>query len=166
MTFSLPLAVPRAVELRAMASDASLLLLVGGLAMLSAIMVLVAIQNVVPEKPATARAKAAGFWPRRPKKVPSGLAVDRAMARIAHLKLGEPRILQARSRTTRVRLYGCPTCAVEAPEPAPSAAGPSCPRERGGVEQAFRDIYGGRVAAWEIACRRRGDDACEFEVKH
>ena len=165
-------AMPRAVELRAMASDASLLLLVGGLAMLTVIMILVAIQNAVPER--AGGGGAAGFgktessitrmWPRRPKLVNSGLPVDKAMARIVHLKLGEPRILQARSRTTRVRLYGCPGCSFELADATPVNA--TCNRERAGVEQAFKDVYGGRVSAWEIACRRRGDDACDFEVKH
>lgn len=164
-------AMPRAVELRAMASDASLLLLVGGLAMLTVIMILVGIQNAVPER---SGGGAAGFgrtkntitrmWPRRPKLVASGLPVDKAMARIVHLKLGEPRILQARSRTTRVRLYGCPGCSFELVDAKPVNA--TCNRERAGVEQAFKDVYGGRVSAWEIACRRRGDDACDFEVKH
>src|SRR5688572_27302901 len=145
-------ALPSGVELRAMAADASLLLLVGGLAMLSVIMVLVGIQNVVPEKAGSA----AGFgrvaetsitrmWPRRPKLIASGLPVDKAMARIVHLKLGEPRILQARSRTTRVRLYGCPGCAFELTEGAGAAANSGCSRERAGVEQAFKDVYGGRV---------------------
>ena len=162
-------AIPRAVELRAMAADASLLLLVGGLAMLSVIMVLVAIQNVVPERmpsPAAVGGESglSRMWPKRPKKIASGLPVDKAMARIVHLKLGEPRILQARSRTTRVRLYGCPGCSFELAEATPVNA--TCNRERGGVEQAFKDVYGGRVSAWEIACRRRGDDACDFEVKH
>ena len=164
------LAFPSSVELRARAADASLLLLVGGLAMLTVIMVLVGIQNAVPER---AGGSAAGFgadagitrmWPRRPKKVASGLSVDKAMARIVHLKLGEPRILQARSRTTRVRLYGCPGCSFELSDG--TAVNATCSRERAGVEQAFKDVYGGRVSAWEIACRRRGDDACDFEVKH
>ena len=162
-------AIPRAVELRAMASDASLLLLVGGLAMLTVIMILVAIQNVVPDRtpsPAAAATESglSRMWPKRTKKVASGLPVDKAMARIVHLKLGEPRILQARSRTTRVRLYGCPGCSFELVDATPANA--TCGRERGGVEQAFKDVYGGRVSAWEIACRRRGDDACDFEVKH
>lgn len=166
------LALPRMVEVRAVAADASLLLLVGGLAMLCVIMVLVAIQNVVPEKPLPVGGGGASglpesqqrLWPRRPKKVVSGLAVDKAMARIVHLKLGEPRILQARTGKTRVRLYACPGCAFELEEgPAVNAA---CTRERAGIEQAFREVYGGRVAAWEISCRRRGDDSCDFEVKH
>lgn len=163
-------ALPRAIEVRAMAADASLLLLVGGLAMLSVIMVLVAIQNVVPDKAGSG----AGFgraadslprlWPRRPRKVASGLPVDTAMARIVHLKLGEPRVLQARTRTTRVRLFGCPSCSAQMEENGPGNA--TCARERAGIEQAFKEVFGGKVSAWEISCRRRGDDACDFEVKH
>lgn len=159
------------MDLRTVVADAALLLLVGGLVMLCVIMVLVAIQNIVPERnptaigaPATPRTDPLkGFWPKRPRQVPSGLPVDKAMARIVHLKLGEPRILQARLHTTRVRLYGCPGCSFEVPGAANQAG---CATERGGVERAFKDVYGGRVAAWEIACRRRGDEACDYEVKH
>lgn len=157
------------VDPRTIVADAALLLLVGGLVMLCLIMVLVGIQNLVPEKasvpgapPPPRNEPLKGLW-RRPKLVPSGLPVDKAMARITHLKLGEPRILQARLHTTRVRLYGCPGCAIETPV---AATASGCTAERTGVERAFRDVYGGRVAAWEIACRRRGDDACDFEVKH
>jgi len=150
-------------------ADAALLLLVGGLSMLCVIMVLVALQNLVPEKAGAPGGVAPRnepmprLWPRRPKKVASGLPVDKAMARIVHLKIGEPRILQARLRTTRVRLYGCPGCAADTSK-VPATAG--CAAERAGVERAFKETYGGRVAAWEIACRRRGDDACDFEVRH
>lgn len=158
------------VDPRTIVADAALLLLVGGLVMLCLIMVLVGIQNLVPDKSAAPGAPLParneppkGLWPRRPRQVPSGLPVDRAMARIVHLKLGEPRILQARLHTTRVRLYGCPGCSFEVPG---AAAASGCSGERGGVERAFKDVYGGRVAAWEIACRRRGDEACDFEVKH
>jgi len=159
------------MDLRTIVADAALLLLVGGLVMLCVIMVLVAIQNIVPERNPTAIGAPAtprndplkGFWPKRPRQVPSGLPVDKAMARIVHLKLGEPRILQARLHTTRVRLYGCPGCSFEVPGAANQAG---CATERGGVERAFKDVYGGRVAAWEIACRRRGDEACDYEVKH
>jgi hypothetical protein len=158
------------VDPRTVVADAALLLLVGGLVMLCVIMVLVGIQNIVPERnaipgtvPAARNEPLKGLWPRRPRQVMSGLPVDKAMARIVHLKLGEPRVLQARLHTTRVRLYGCPGCSFEVPG-ASNAAG--CATERGGVERSFRDVYGGRVAAWEIACRRRGDEACDFEVKH
>jgi hypothetical protein len=157
------------LDLRTVAADAALLLLVGGLVMLTAIMALVAIQNAIPERtPAPGSLAATGgevvnrLWPRRPRQVPSGLPVDKAMARIVHLRLGEPRILQARLRTTRVRLYGCPGCA----NPEGASASQGCSSERAGVERSFRDVYGPRVAAWEIACRRRGDDACDFEVRH
>jgi hypothetical protein len=166
-------ATRRAPDLRTVAADAALLLLVGGLVMLTIIMVLVFVQNLLPERsPAPGSVAASSgragtenitrLWPRRPRQVPSGLPVDKAMARIVHLRLGEPRILQARLRTTRVRLYGCPGCASG--DAASANAG--CASERGGVERAFRDVYGSRVAAWEIACRRRGDDACDFEVRH
>ena len=158
------------MDLRTVVADAALLLLVGGLVMLSLIMVLVGIQNVVPERAAAPGAVAPsrneplkGLWPKRPRQIPSGLPVDKAMARIVHLKLGEPRILQARLHTTRVRLYGCPGCSFEVPGTANLTG---CGAERTGVERAFKDVYGGRVAAWEIACRRRGDEACDFEVKH
>jgi hypothetical protein len=163
------LAASGAPDLRTVAADAALLLLVGGLVMLTVIMVLVAVQNLVPERTPAPGSVAAGrgepitrLWPRRPQQVPSGLPVDKAMARIVHLRLGEPRILQARLRTTRVRLYGCPGC----PSADPASAGNGCVSERAGVERAFRDVYGAKVAAWEIACRRRGDDACDFEVRH
>lgn len=164
------LAATTPMDPRTIVADAALLLLVGGLVMLCLIMVLVGIQNIVPERNPSALGAVAtprnepvkGFWPKRPRQVPSGLPVDKAMARIVHLKLGEPRILQARLHTTRVRLYGCPGCSFEVP----GANAPGCANERGGVERAFKDVYGGRVAAWEIACRRRGDEACDYEVKH
>ncbi|MEA3136045.1 MAG: hypothetical protein QOJ26_1805 [Thermoplasmata archaeon] len=158
------------IDPRAVVADAALLLLVGGLVMLCLIMLLVGIQNIVPERapppgavPTAREEPLKGLWPRRPRQVASGLPVDKAMARIVHLKLGEPRILQARLHTTRVRLYGCPGCSFEVPG---AAAHPGCAGERGGVERAFKDVYGGRVSTWEIACRRRGDEACDFEVKH
>lgn len=159
---------PVGMDPRTIAADAALLLLVGGLVMLTVIMALVFLQNLVPERtpagpPAPRNEPLSRLWPKRPEKVPSGLPVDRAMARIVHLRLGEPRILQARVHTTRVRLYGCPGCAGAEPDP---SAGPSCTPQRSGVERAFRDVYGVRVAAWEIACRRRGDEACDFEVRH
>lgn len=158
------------IDPRAVAAESALLLLVGGLVMLIAIMVLVGIQNFLPDKADAPGGMAKAprneplrrFFPKPPQHVPSGLAVDKAMARIVHLKLGEPRILQARLHTTRVRLYGCPGCSFEVP----GANLTGCTGERGGVERAFKDVYGGRVAAWEIACRRRGDEACDFEVKH
>ncbi|HJQ93495.1 MAG TPA: hypothetical protein VJ874_04330 [Candidatus Thermoplasmatota archaeon] len=166
----LPFLASSHMDPRTIVADAALLLLVGGLVVLCLIMVLVGIQNIVPERNPTAVGAGApsrnepqkGFWPKRPRQVPSGLPVDKAMARIVHLKLGEPRILQARLHTTRVRLYGCPGCSFEVP----GANQSGCATERGGVERAFKDVYGGRVAVWEIACRRRGDDACDYEVKH
>lgn len=169
LSLDLLAATRMAPDLRTVAADAALLLLVGGLVMLTVIMVLVAVQNLIPERtPAPGSVGAARaesitrLWPRRPQQIPSGLPVDKAMARIVHLRLGEPRILQARLRTTRVRLYGCPGCG----NADSSTAGAGCANERGGVERAFRDVYGAKVAAWEIACRRRGDDACDFEVRH
>jgi hypothetical protein len=179
------MAFPKAIEIQAVAADASLLLLVGGLAMLCCIMLLVAVQNLVPEKtpiggptriPRGGTEALPRLWPRRPRKVASGLPVDKAMARIVHVKLGEPRILQARLHTTRVRLFGCPGCAFEVEDGGDGKDGKDgnegkdapqgCGRERLGLEQAFKDVFGPRVAAWEIACRRRGDEACDFEVKH
>jgi hypothetical protein len=160
-----------AIDTGTVVADAALLLLVGGLTMLCVIMLLVGIQNLIPERTPIGPIGPGGsvprneplprLWPRRPKKVASGLPVDVAMARIVHLRLGEPRILQARMHTTRVRLYGCPGCAVDSGKP-----NAGCVAERAGVERAFKETYNGRVTAWEIACRRRGDEACDFEVRH
>jgi predicted hydrocarbon binding protein len=86
------------------------------------------------------------------------LPIDRAMARLVEWQAGEPRVLRARDRVARVRLYGCRGCA------SPEEGG--CQREREQVRDAFKESHGGADGVSETRCRGRGDPYCEFEVRH
>lgn len=174
------LAAPLATSLREVASDSSLLLLVGGLSMLCLIVVLVILQNLFPERDEDDRHGAPGRGLRpfgavpqptaafrrpagRPRRKPSVPPVDRALERVLELHLGEPRLLRSLDRFVRVRLYECRGCA-------PGTAGAregrvGCHFERGGLEEAFQAIYRRRVTVRETICRCTGGGPCDFEVK-
>lgn len=170
------------VDVRSAAADASLFLLVGGLVMLTVICLLVLVQNILPDRegaqptseqrPAMRRLRSLEGGPlaqhiaqRKGRRRPYALApVDLALDRVVELRLGEPRLLQALDRASRIRLYGCRGCAFSAsPAGAPS---PGCARERAALEEVFGAVFGASARAQESACRRRGDAACEFEVAH
>lgn len=193
MAASLPLAglplVPATVAsllsgLRDAAGDVSLFLLVGGLVMLTVICLLVFVQNLLPDRGEDEQGAAPRQATRRLRALDGGALaqdlarrngrngrpvrravapVDLAMDRLVELHVGEPRLLLAHDRMSRVRLYGCRGCAYGSGHSGP---GQGCSRERAALDEVFVAIYGPRVRTQESACRRRGDAACEFEVVH
>ncbi|MES2155244.1 MAG: hypothetical protein V4510_08940 [bacterium] len=169
------LALPTGIQ--KVAADSAILLLVGGLSILSLIILLVVLQNLFPERsqrPGRAarpgsrelRPIAGAPPPRRPAR-PTGKRrhmqsathppVDLALARVIEMNLGEPRLLRSVDHFTHLRLYGCASCTA-------GVRGLECSRERSGVELAFREVFGPRVAVREIACHGRGAPECDFEV--
>lgn len=90
-------------------------------------------------------------------------AIDRPMAAIVRARLGEPRILRHRPAGTRVRLYRCRGCRDDGD--AADAAADGCESERHDLQTIFTQTTGrDGVRVHESACRRRGDDFCEFQV--
>lgn len=167
---------------RSAAADASLFLLVGGLVMLMLVCLLVFVQNLLPDPADTG--PRAGAGKRRLRGLDGGplaqdlarrngrdrraaalAPVDLALDRLVELRVGEPRLLLAHERVSRVRLYGCRGCAFGAGLMG-GGPGQGCARERAALEQVFGAVYGTAVRAQESSCRRRGDAACEFEVAH
>lgn len=168
---------------QALAADASLLLLVGGLSMLGLIMVLVGLQSLFPERPRESgpqpgRHRARQLRPLRedtplfaeldkaPRPGPFRreeyhLPVDHALAHVVELQLGEPRILRTLRGMSRIRLYRCRGCE---PDVADKQAG--CTFERQGLQKAFRAKVNAAATVREVRCRTRGAEVCEFEVRH
>jgi hypothetical protein len=160
--------------------DAAPLLLVGGLAVLTVILLLVALQSLFPERaegspsPASRELHALGAQeataagpdaagagearPRRRGPPPAVLPIDRALANAAAQGLGEPRLLRWLGGVALVRLYGC-AC------PARPAAPHACAAQRDGLAAAFATVHGRRVTAREVSCTASGAAACEFEVR-
>jgi hypothetical protein len=170
---------------REAATDAALLLLVGGLSMLSLIMVLVVLQSLFPDRaargsqqslrelqplgggvPAGPAKQARRSRLRRAPRARPTPAADRAIARMVKLGLGEPRLLRARQHVTTVRLYGCQGCAEPLPVAAGDQGGTGCAYELEWTREAFNATLGHPVHVREVRCARRGDMACEFEVRH
>jgi hypothetical protein len=179
------LALASSFDVRSAAADASLFLLVGGLVMLTLICILVLVQNVLPERGGPQPTNDQRAAMRRLRSLDGGplaqhiaqrkgrrrlyclAPVDLALDRVVELRLGEPRLLQALDRASRIRLYGCRGCSFAAASAAaPGAQAPGCARERAALEEVFGAVFGSSVRAQESACRRRGDAACEFEVAH
>lgn len=162
------------------AGQASIPLLAGGLVMLAVLVVLVFIQNLMPNrKPAVGTTDTtpalrpldgkATFHPaphpvrkgrRKPKATPvrPPLAIDTALLRLVERRAGEPRLLRSRERMAKLRLYGCSGCARR--------DGNGCTTEREMVREAFAGLHGDRTAVAEVRCTVRGDPFCEFEVRH
>jgi hypothetical protein len=69
----------------------------------------------------------------------------------------DARILESDATRKRVRLYACASCDEERPD---------CDRERGLLAGGFESLTGQLAKVEEVACRRRGDPHCEFEVRH
>lgn len=173
-------------DVEAAASEASLFLLVGGLVMLMVVCSLVLIQNMLPLRPDTADELLAKTSRRRLRSLDGGplatelarrngrdrrmlaaAPVDVALDRLVELHVGEPRLLMAQDRVSRIRLYSCRGCAFGSGANSSSASPTQgCGRERAALEEVFGAVYGAAVRARESACRRRGDAACEFEVAH
>ena len=166
--------------LRQAAADASLLLLIGGLAMLTLIVVLVVLQNLFPDhaggygvgrgrrqlKPIDAKPQAAARFPAKPDPAATRPTdIDLVLDKVVEGKLGEPRLLRCRERQARIRLYACRGCSAWVAADAKAPAAP-CDPEREGMERLFRAQYGRTVTVRETTCRRRGEPACEFEVRH
>lgn len=78
--------------------------------------------------------------------------------------VGEPRLLYHYANASRVRVYLCSGCAAGATAPAGQVL--VCAREKVAIETAFAEFYRRPVAAHEVICRLRGNEECEFEVKH
>lgn len=71
----------------------------------------------------------------------------------------DARLLESDGARKRVRLYQCLTC-----QHGRHAGG--CEHERGLLAGAFEAMTGDLAIAEEVACRGRGDEHCEFEVRH
>lgn len=166
----------------------SLSLLVGGLAMIGVVIVVTVVSNALP-MPARASAIAAGKGsPRRVLSMPdvgtaaissvpraSAVAMDdlqRGRLQGARLKvkrvddvldyvsnegLADPRILNVRTGMVRLAFVHCSECR----DGDQSALG--CGYRVGLLEGALGQLHR-PVAVHEVACHRRGDPLCEFEV--
>ncbi|MEA3191544.1 MAG: hypothetical protein QOD77_2126 [Thermoplasmata archaeon] len=161
-----------------LAGQASIPLLAGGLVMLAVLVVLVFIQNLVPNRQPAAGAPAEGVPSLRPldgkavfhavtpakgrrrKATPERppLPVDAALLRLLEQKAGEPRLLRVRERMAKIRLYHCAGCARKEEN--------GCTVERDQVRAAFGALHGDRASVAEVRCTIRGDPHCEFEVRH
>ncbi|MFA5942922.1 MAG: 4-vinyl reductase [Candidatus Thermoplasmatota archaeon] len=179
-TFAMAAVFPQG-GVESVAADASILLLVGGLSMLSFIVVLVLLQNLVPARgaaqglgptdilgrqlrPLVGAPAPVRVWARGRRRSKAGTpARDRALSCIVEFGIGEPRLLRALDQSTRLRLYGCPC--TEAMDRGGHSR-PGCPLEEARVYLAFTSVYHRAVVVRETACLRRGDAACEFEVDH
>lgn len=168
------------MDLQALAADASLILLVGGLSMLGLIMVLAALQSLWPDRsppggsePEPHRARRLRPWRDEPalfaertRKARPGpfrreeptLPGDRALAALVERQLGEPRLLVATPEASRVRLYRCRGCDAQ-------RGGAVCGFERQSLQEAYRQHVAAQAVVQEVACRARGADHCEFEVR-
>lgn len=168
------------MDLQALAADASLILLVGGLSMLGLIMVLAALQSLWPDRsppggsePEPHRARRLRPWRDEPalfaertRKARPGpfrreealLPADRALAALVERQLGEPRILVAIPGSARVRLYRCRGCDAE-------RGGTGCGFEGRSLQEAYRQHVAPQAVVHEVACRIGGAEHCEFEVR-
>lgn len=173
-------------DVQAIAGSAALILLVGGMSMLTLIVVLVLLQNLMPVRTVASEGSGARFYQElRPLAVPGGSPLslrptgagkgapktgprppaDHALDQAIQLGLGEPRILRHRSHYTQLRLYHCRSCSPVHPR---SGAKPvdGCAFEEESLRNAFASFYRDPVVVRESACRLRGHAECEFEVRH
>jgi hypothetical protein len=168
------------MDLQALAADASLILLVGGLSMLGLIMVLAALQSLWPDRappagaePEPHRARRLRPWRDEPalfaertRKARPGpfrreeptLPADRALATLVERQLGEPRLLAATPGSSRVRLYRCRGCDAQ-------RGGTGCGFEGQSLQEAYRQHVAATATVQEVSCRIAGAEHCEFEVR-
>lgn len=164
------------------AADASILLLVGGLSILSLIIVLVVLQSLLPagtgasvapetlppdrqSRPLRAggsampalQASAGLRWSRPP---PPPHPTDVPLTRIVETQIGEGRVLSHGAGRTTLRLYGCRGC----PDGKPSSPEGGCNFERAAIAREFSSAFGVDSIVREVSCRLRGDAHCDFEV--
>jgi len=169
-------------------SHAALFLIIGGLAILVLIIALFLVQSLLPlpeGPPVLAAGKgqrrlrpSAGapppaptasrtppptirLWRRRVNDESPVPHIDRALDRFVLEGLGEPRILRRLPGAFHLRLFGCREC-VHSPR---SMAREGCVVGRARMQEACRQVFGDSARVEEIACRLRGQAACEFEVK-
>lgn len=172
---------------RTLVSDLAVFLMVGGLAMLTLLLILILMgaafsgqaQPVSLGQPKDDRLQLRPIWASQsPGALPGGSettvpgsetpavtpAIDRPMVAIVKARLGEPRILYHRPSGTRIRLYRCRGCrGVEGSEATDASGG--CPSELEDLRTVFVQTTGRQtLKVRETACRRRGDDFCDFEV--
>ena len=175
---------------RSLLTQAALFLIIGGLSILFLIVGLFFLQSLVPNR-AAPEPLAAGKGQRRMRPVIGGAKptfpspaptpdnfkiwrrrardespvprIDVALDRIVVEELGEPRILRRLPSAFHLRLLGCRECAGRATNGRAHADG-SCIHGRSRILEACRAIYGEDVRVYEIACRLRGQPACDFEV--
>jgi hypothetical protein len=167
--------------------DAALFLIVGGLFMLGLVVVLIVLRSVFPAPKkaspglsrdtmdrALLRTHAIEQGPRtsRPllvEELGRGRAeaqrlrpptLDAALDVLVRRGAGDPRVLRMRDEVTVVRLENCGDCRA-----APTAD-TGCGVVAGFLEGVLRGLEGAHARVQEVACRRAGARACEFEVKH
>ena len=176
--------LPSQEFLRTLFGNAALLLIVGGLAVLGLIVVLLLLQSLFPAKLREDPREPEALRPQlRPisgapspsqhalsQRLKSGRVtrrpvVDQALDQVLHQRVGEPRLLRHRAHYSLVRVYACRSCEGTSKGNFRHKV-EGCPYERAAIETAFQGTYGNQSLARETACRRWGDAACEYEVRH
>ena len=169
--------------------DGALFLIVGGLFMLGLVVALVVLRSIFPTgKPSqglapdklerrvlptpdlaladTAPQGPTAFEPTRLQeghreaarvKSPS---LDDALTHTLRNRWGNPRLLRYMDDRTVVRLHDCAECGDEKQTDA------GCSFFAGFLEGVMRRLEGAQAQVSEVRCRRNGQPACEFEVRH
>lgn len=168
--------------IRELPANAGLFLITGGLSILTLIVSLVFLQSMLPlrsnnpiaVKNVPAERELRPIDPQRPGRIirpvgssaspkhPSYHAMDALLESLLVTGLGEPRILYHAPMSTLLRVYLCPGCRATIPAGQPQA----CIREKNAIQGAFSTFYRKNAMAVETKCRHRGENECEFEVKH
>lgn len=78
--------------------------------------------------------------------------------------LGQPVIQQSTPNLFEIKLDGCRGCRQGKPADTRNGEQDACPFEAGFLEGAMSRVQPGGVVVRETACRRRGAEACVFEV--
>lgn len=179
-------------EVRVLAANASLFLIVGGLSILFIIVFLLLMQSFFPDRmpvPTEARRHDRQLRPtllRRTFNVSTaqttgtyegdqeeGLqagrkvgakTLDNVLDQVLAKGLGEPRLLQHGDNHTIVRFLACYGCSRAQREA--GSAPKRCGYERGFLQGALQSVYGKHVIVRESACHRAGDPHCDYEVWH
>lgn len=83
---------------------------------------------------------------------------------LVEARLGSPMIVRSTGNLSVIRLEECLGCSSDEPGDRESEAQPGCPFEAGFIEGAMSQVSQDGVVVRETACRRWGDEACEFEI--
>jgi hypothetical protein len=182
-------------QIRELAANAALFLIVGGTAILVLIVSLVLLQSIFPERaqkkiltdaekaerqlrptlirrhqealPATAGPRGDVEDGRRGARSLPIRTVDAALDYALAKGLGEPRILRHQPHFTLLRFYNCRGCEIAELQPNdPVVRGQRCTYERGFLQGSFQNLYAKPVTVREVACHRLGNASCEYEVWH